>query len=61
MHTWYVVKCQPVQPDNDFSLGRATRKFRWRNPDTNEIAAIKSRVQGVCMACAKENSRRSQG
>jgi hypothetical protein len=52
---------QLVELDNDFSLGGATRKFRWRNPDTNEIAAIKSSAQGVCMACAKEISRRSQG
>jgi hypothetical protein len=50
-----VVKCRPVQPDNDFSLGGAARKFRWRNPDTNEIATIKSRPQGVCMACANES------
>jgi hypothetical protein len=57
----YLQAYQLVQLDNDFSLGAATRRFRWRNPDTNEIAAIKSRAQGVCMACAKEIIRRSQG
>jgi DNA-directed RNA polymerase subunit RPC12/RpoP len=53
-------KFQLVQPNNDFSPGGAS-KFRRRNPDTNEIAAIKNRAQGVCMACAKEIMRRSHG
>jgi hypothetical protein len=35
-------------------------KFRWRNPDTNEIAAVKNRAQGVCIVCIKEIMR-SQG
>jgi hypothetical protein len=41
--------------------GGAIRRLRCINPETNEIAAIKNRAQGVCMACAKEIMRRSHG
>lgn len=54
-------KFQLVQPDNDFTVGGAIRKYRWRNPKTNQIAAVKNRAQGVCMSCAREIMRRSQG
>jgi hypothetical protein len=40
-------KFQLAQPDNDFSPGGAISKLRRRDPDTNEIAAIKNRAQGV--------------
>ena len=53
-------KFQLVEPENDFSAGGAIRKFQWRNPKTNEIAAVKNRAQGVSRACAVDIMRRQQ-